>query len=279
MNDELEQNVTISAKANRGWHVDAILQLFGAATDAIGNDDLNAAPKKHRLLDFIVSPGRISAKLIENGNTPQKLELVVGEFDENIWQEFFNRAAKHAYVLAKMLAGELCFEVDDIFAQMQVSLIPRDPQQIQCFLNNQPISHKHRHIVALGQRFAARLSEDPFALFVLRGCGHEELLNNLRRSRRQLKPELPPEENEYVESANDNEPQNTNYSLAREGYWEAGAELEQLSFSIKADELPAAILKWLDPLPLNGYEDEIERTLEESYAQVACRAHAFGLGL
>ena len=271
--------ILLSNKTSRSWYVEEVQRLFCSDDSPATTEDYESWAKKHRMLDFIISPGRISAKILENNSTPQKVEMVIGEFDENIWQDFFNHAAKHAYIMAKMLAGELCSEVNTILAELGVSLIPAAQQQVQCFLNNAPVASNHRFIVSLSMRFASRLAEDPFALFVLRGCGHEELLNNLRKSRRQLKPENLPYESNNSEPVISNETLDFKHSLSRETYWASGPELDQLSFSIKADELPAAILKWLDPLPLNGYEEEIERTLEECYAQVACRAHAFGLGL
>ena len=55
--------------------------------------------------------------------------------------------------------------------------------------------------------------------------------------------------------------------------------LQQLSYDIRADELPAALLKRMEPAPLDGVDIDADRALEEAYVQVARRAQAFGLGM
>ncbi|MCC6932502.1 MAG: hypothetical protein IT292_04520 [Deltaproteobacteria bacterium] len=281
MSSENQNSTTASnaePKPGHLWYVDEFLFLaYGQEENALADKSLETT-QRFRLLDFIVSPGHICAKILENNNNIHKVEIVIAEFDEQVWQDFFLRAAKHAYVLAKMLSGDLCPEVKGIFSEMDLNLIPIKQEHIHFFLNNQPTNAEDPYISALIQRFVNRMTEDHFSIFLLRGCGHEELLAKLRSTRRQLKPNIQAEAaiiNKLGATIN-SEPL---HLIAFNNFWSAGEELENLTFSIKADELPAAILKWLDPLPLGGYEEQIERQLEENYAQVATRAHAFGLGL
>ena len=64
-----------------------------------------------------------------------------------------------------------------------------------------------------------------------------------------------------------------------DSFWKMKPEAAQIHYHIKADELPASILKWLEPLPLRGIEEAIDRKLEECYAKVARLAQSYGLGL
>jgi len=62
-------------------------------------------------------------------------------------------------------------------------------------------------------------------------------------------------------------------------FWKLGEPAKELHYSIRADELPASLLRRLDPLPLGGFEADLGAEFEEMYAKVARRAQAFGLGL
>ena len=120
-----------------------------------------------------------------------------------------------------------------------------------------------------------KITEDPFTILSVRGKSREEILAHLRRRREgdrqraltQLREEVVPE-NEIPAAP-----------VTNEEFYSHRAELDDISYDIRADELPAAILKWVEPLPLGELAHELEAPLEEAYARVARRAQTYGLGL
>ena len=50
-----------------------------------------------------------------------------------------------------------------------------------------------------------------------------------------------------------------------------------ISYQIKADELPAATLKRLDAMPLLGIEEHVESKVEAAYEKIARLAQSYGL--
>jgi len=52
-----------------------------------------------------------------------------------------------------------------------------------------------------------------------------------------------------------------------------------VSYNLRADDLPASILKRIDPVPVGDGFDSLDFELEEAYAQIARRSQVFGLSL
>ena len=230
---------------------------------------------KRRILDFSVMNGRMHTKILMEGDKANVIDLTVPIFSEDEWNSVLKVLAQKSFFLAKFLVDDLTPEVDAAFLKTTgKSLIPEDLRTV--VLNSTCTDSEQLKLAgaALFWKFWEKLEIDPFMIFTLRGMGKDEIIALLRKYRGGYTTQTHAET-----SLNTTTAKNSSPNLTAEGYWNMRAEIDNLRFSIKADELPAAILKRLDPLPLAGLEEVVEPFLETAYADVARRSQAFGLGL
>ena len=269
---------TVQKRRTRSWCAERFLGLFESTTYPIFIETAAEYSKRHRILDFLVTPGKVSAKVLDTDDKPVKVELEIEEYSTEFWGKLFSEFAGRAYFLAKLLAAELPVEIEPLFEQSGSKLFPSVADEIKFSVNGVQITKINHYAAALIYRLGQRLEEDPFLIITMRGCGHDEILSNLRRQRKLLRRTAEIEEVKDVHSSLvRNEFPDLSKTISY--YWDSGPKLFELTFNIRADELPASLLKWLDPLPLYGIEERVEFLLEEAYAQVARRAQVFGLGL
>ena len=266
-----------SKRVPRTWCSDKLFELLSAS----GMEPLLEAGqnylRRRRLLDFTIAPGLASAKVQDEDSRPHQVSLAIEPLTDQQWDAVFGRLSEEAYFVASLLAGELPIEIEGVFQEAGAEFLPPSIENItfECDANdNSPLCG---HLAALWLKLKDRLDSDPFTVFILRGRGRDETLAQLNKLRREVKPgedfgpTLGYQRVEY-ESA---PPLGETFDY----FWSSRDELDELRYNIKADELPAAILKWLDPLPLAAATDEIELALEEAYAKVASRAQAYGMGI
>ena len=262
----------------KDWCATKVRQIFaGSPYDSLVNDALERSFGA-RVLDFSVSPGRVSGRTLLDQTRPIRVDLIFPQLTDSNWSSVLSRLSLKAFFLAKLLARELPQEIEEIFSESGCHLFPESLTEItvECEpQENQELEHKA--VACTIARLIFRLEEDPFSIFLLRGRGQEEVLMELRRRRREDRDSTPTGLSLGSQQINYHPAPALNTTL--DNFWNAGKELWSLSYSIRADELPAAILKRLDPLPLSGLEEIVEPHLEEAYARVASRAQGYGLGL
>jgi uncharacterized Zn finger protein len=242
-------------------------------------EDARELIRKRRVLDLNIQSGSATAKVHSDDKSPSRVELLFPVLTSDEWNTLLEEMSKEAYYLAMLLNDTVPNEIEDLFASHGMTLIPQDPTVYQIRENGQKVdlTELSPSYAAFVLRLCDKIESDPFSVLILRGIGHDELLHELRKRRtllkkdKDFKPSLHYKEIEY-------EPAPPLVATIPH-YWSAGGELNTLSYTIKADELPSSILKWLDPLPLGGLEDKVDFMFEEAYERIARLAQSYGLGL
>jgi uncharacterized Zn finger protein len=231
--------------------------------------------KEKRVLDFYIAPGMVSARVQNADATPFPVTISLNQLTDAEWELVFAKLAGQALFLSKLLAGELPSEIKKIFEELNINFLPSQLGQFNFTCKCQKASEICPHLGAAYLIFCEKVDRNPFYLFSLRGRGRDETIFKLRNIRNELKKNVSfPEERQ-------NEEDSAEATIRKEkirDFWSANQEIFDIGYSIKADELPAAILRRLDPLPLRGLEEDIDFIIEEAYAQVTRRAQVFGLG-
>ena len=262
-------------RAGRTWYAERLDGLFETLGLGAYLEDALELIKHRRLLDFSIFPGRLSAKIQEESGKPIRTEIIFEQFSDETWETILEQLASQALFLSALLSNELPAEIESAFEQAGVTLFPRSEPDVRlncdCSKSNRPCAH----LAALFHKFSERFDQEPFSMLVLRGRGREETLSELRRRRVHLAPAVEPPAGAEAAAAVEAP---AGSDVTQPEFFTAGEKMHSLSYSIRADELPAAILKWLDPIPAGSLSEEAEMSLEEAYAQVARRAQAYGLG-
>lgn len=275
---KLLENPADARRARKSWCAELFLVAFEEVSLSSVREESLQLLRRRRVMDVTISAGSISAKIHHADSKPVRVELKLSVLSSSEWESIYRALAKQALFLAKMLAGEMPQEIEDVFRSADAVLLPDAAAAYELITEQHRSEQLSPELGALVLHLYDRFDRDPFSVFAFRGSGREETLYEVKLERRRSLPgsESTPTMN-YGEMGYEPAPP-LGETLAH--FWNLGSAARDLRYSIKADELPAAILKRLDPIPLSTtLQDEVESTLEEAYVQVARRAQAYGLGL
>ncbi len=237
-------------------------------------DEATTLLQRRRTIDFVISAGSIVGRIQDDRPVPYRARLGLKVIEEEVWDTLAAALARRAWYLGGLLSGYAPQEIRHAFIKEDAELLPDDAAAYE-FTCECRASGGCVHRAALLLLTIDHFMNDPFSLFAFRGRQREMLLADIRRHRHELRKELT--------RGNQRGGQLATYERAPQleetipHFWDAGKQLEEISYSIKADELPASIIRRLDPMPLGDLQTEAEMLLEEIYAQVARRAQSLGL--
>jgi len=235
--------------------------------------------KKRRVLDFSVSKGAFNARVYGDVGAPKVVSVKLPVFSDKEWNLVFSKMAEQALFSASILSEKFPADIEKLFEENDIPFLPPEGKGLTFDIEGEKLKEPDPRVAAIMYRFCERLVDDPFLYFIFRGKGREETIVELRRQRLKIAEEERQASRTNLEHLE--EDQSSAVFPVGEEFWTLGSKEDflALSYNIKADELPAAILKWLDPLPLSGIEDDVEPLLEEAYEHVTNRAQGYGLGL
>lgn len=251
--------------------------LFKAEITESLENEATELIRKRRVLDFLIQSGRVSAKVHDEQSRPGRIEILFPQISDEKWDELFSDFAQESYFLAKFLIGKVPHKTESVFTSHGLELVPSSLEQIRIRYNGSDIKAFDAATTAVVIKLVEKIESEPFSLIVLRGRGRDETISELQRLRTLLREKKNfKSEIRYQDVAYEPAPPLTN-TIDR--FWTHGKDLEELEYNLRADELPASILKWLDAMPLSGLEEHVDYLLEEAYEKVARLAQGYGLGL
>ncbi len=236
--------------------------------------------KSKKVLDLFISQGSITAKVQDERGALNKVKLEIEEINNKIWDNILKKIANTAFHTAKLLSFEVTEDIEEIFRSEGRTLFPSIQKDIKITYREKTTEVLNPHIVSLILKVAKIIQKDPFVMFLIRGKNKNDVISEIRKKRLEIKTS-------YINSRKNKQkketpPPSIDISTDKnvlENFWRVKREVYSLTYDLKADELPASILKFLDPLPLSGLDEDTDSLLEEAYAKVATRAQAYGMGL
>jgi len=234
--------------------------------------------RNRRVVDVDVAPGLVRARVQGSRPSPYRIEMTVEPFADAVWDRVVGALARQAIYTAKLLAGELPAEVVQLCDMAEAPLFPGHPDEIVMKCSCPDWAVPCKHVAAVHYALAAELDRDPFLLFRLRGRTREELTAALRARRGSFgSAGAARQAAEGTESqATDAETPGSD-DIPIDGFWEHGAELNDLHFEIRPPDVPGAVLRLLGRPPGWGGQDDLLETLHDLYrvASASVRDVAF----
>ena len=224
-----------------------------------------------QVLELDVEPGIALAKVQGSRFTPYRVRIRPRTFSEHQWRRAEKAISARALTLARLLAGEMPSDIEDVLAGAKLPLLPSTYAELRASCMCPDDANPCKHTAAVYYVLADRLDADPFALLTLRGRTQAELLDGLRARRaKTIGRSAPAVVARESESSDIAVPPALSDVLER--FWRAGPELDQLQVSPLASEVPDALLRRLGPLtPGPGHADLVE-LLAPAYARLAADA-------
>jgi uncharacterized Zn finger protein len=133
-----------------------------------------------QVLDFELSQGKVTARVQGSRIRPYQVRIGVLPLTTAQWRTVEGRLAGQALFRAKLLAGEMPREIEQVFADCGTPLFPHSPGDLDMRCNCPDWEVPCKHLAAVCYVLAEEFDRDPFAMLAWRGRGRDELLTALR---------------------------------------------------------------------------------------------------
>ena len=136
-----------------------------------------------QVLDFRLSQGKVTARVQGSRVRPYDVRIGVLPLTKAQWRRVQERLAGQALFRAKLLAGEMPHEIEDVFAHCGTPLFPRSATDLDMHCSCPDWGVPCKHLAAVCYVLAEEFDRDPFAMLAWRGKARDELLAALRKVR------------------------------------------------------------------------------------------------
>ncbi|WP_433529338.1 SWIM zinc finger family protein [Micromonospora sp. CA-263727] len=136
-----------------------------------------------QVLRLDVAPGVVSAAVQGSRPRPYEVHIGLSPFPEQLWGRIEAELAAQAFFSARLLAGDLPAELEQLFAAAGAPLFPAAVAELEQRCSCPDFAVPCKHLAATFYLLAEAFDADPFALLHWRGRGRTELLDRLRELR------------------------------------------------------------------------------------------------
>jgi len=208
-----------------------------------------------------VENGVVRAAVQGRSDRPYQITLEFQRFTPEQWDKVIAVLADQAVHAAKLLAGELPTNIEDLLAPLGLKLFPTDAGEVSVATTckSRPAARPDgtlpwsKHMGCVGYLLAEKLDKDPFLIFQLRGMEPENLLERVRQQRALagLGGEAAPVYAPVVPGASDVSPGEDTGDPGGD-FWAAGPELDLIETPVRAPEVSHPLLRRLGSSPFAG---------------------------
>ena len=135
-----------------------------------------------------VGDGRVTAEVQGSRPKPYRVTIAVRQLDAREWAKVVARLNEQAAFAAKLLAGEMPQEVEEVFKAAGVSLFPDRLDDLETECSCPDWSNPCKHIAAVYYLLGEEFDRDPFLIFRLRGMDRPKLMKGLGADTKRAAP-------------------------------------------------------------------------------------------
>ncbi len=132
--------------------------------------------RKGQVLDITLDAGTVTARVQGSRARPYRVRIGITAFDKQQWASVCQALADDAWYTARLLAGEMPPDIEDVFASVDLSLFPNQPRDLSMDCSCPDWSVPCKHLAAVFYLLAESFDEDPFNVMAWRGRDREDLL-------------------------------------------------------------------------------------------------------
>jgi uncharacterized Zn finger protein len=134
-----------------------------------------------QVLSLDIGTGHVTAKVQGSRVKPYAVKLTVDPLTTRQWQRVEEALAARAIFRARLLAGEMPAEIEEVFADCGTPLFPKSARDLEMTCSCPDWEVPCKHLAAVCYVLAEAFDADPFGMLAWRGKGREDLLAALRR--------------------------------------------------------------------------------------------------
>jgi uncharacterized Zn finger protein len=265
-------------QASREWWSQRWLDLLDSYRFKKRLERARNYARQGNILSIEFKGAKVLAKVQGSEVEPYQVFLSLEPFTDEQWSYVIETMSQKALFAAKLLAGEMPQNIEEVFTTNGLSLFPFTLSDVisQCSCPDQ--ANLCKHIGAVYYQLGDRFSEDPFVLFQLRGRTKEQIISDLRHLRSTKVVETDIADGRENESSNATTLALTQpNSLKIEAFWDYNEPLES-SLVVITPGSSETVLDVLGNIPLAKDEesssagDLVMRYLQAVYSEVSQKA-------
>ena len=136
--------------------------------------------RRGQVIEFSLGTGKVTARVQGSRPQPYNVSVTVLPLTSAQWREVESRLASQALFRARLLAGEMPAEIEEVFAACGTPLFPRSSADLDMRCSCPDWGVPCKHLAAVCYVLAESFDDDPFEMLAWRGKGRDELLAALR---------------------------------------------------------------------------------------------------
>lgn len=182
MNNQFGRDIKKTRFSKTWWSARwiAVLESFGWANRLQRG---RTYARYGNVLNFEITKGRITAQVQGRKSKPYSVEINFDILNKQDWDKVADLMAKQAAYSVKLLNGEMPQNIEDAFVSSKINLFPGKSKDIKAKCSCPDWANPCKHIAAVYYLVAEAFDNDPFMIFLLRGCSKDEIISTLRRKR------------------------------------------------------------------------------------------------
>lgn len=208
-----------------------------------------------QVLTMNLSTSLVVAQVQGSRPEPYRVRIAVKAFTDREWLRIEEALAGQALFAAKLLAGDMPADIEDLFAELGLKLFPGTLRELSMDCSCPDWEVPCKHLAATCYLLAESFDADPFEILAWRGRSRIELLDRLRRLRDGGHRPVDP-----VEA----EPDTARLDDALADFWLPGPQPDQPPAEPSMVR-PDALLDQLDPIGITVGRRELADVLRPAY--------------
>ncbi len=140
--------------------------------------------RRGQVLGFQISCGYVTAQVQGSRPKPYRVRIEVMPLTTPQWRRVEQALAAQALFRARLLAGEMPAEIEQVFADCGTPLFPRSARDLSMSCSCPDWGVPCKHLAAVCYVLAEAFDADPFGILAWRGRSRDDLLAALRLARR-----------------------------------------------------------------------------------------------
>jgi len=206
-----------------------------------------------------VEPGRLSSRVSFDKRSSIRVVLKLKEVSEEVFETIVSSVASDPIILTHLYNNQLS---DRFFLQPNVKEnLLFNMEDISVLIEDEVVDVQNEKVAAVFEKFVEQILGNPILFLTFRGHGAEQFLHDVREARAETITET------QIEAELVGMQEIKRLTVTPEEFFK-GSSMENFTLTVRADELPASLLRRLDPLPTNGGLDFVDKNLEMAYERI-----------
>jgi len=223
--------------------------------------------RQGQVLSIDIAKGKVKAKVQGSMTKPYDIAIEVKTLTDKDWQQLLAKLNGQALFTAKLLAGEMPQDIEQVFKDAGLSLFPEKLTDLKTGCSCPDYSNPCKHIAAVYYLIGEEFDRDPFLLFQLRGLTREELFAKLNKADKADKaaPKAAVEEAAPAPAPEATEPLTTD----PQAFWAVGPLPADLFSDVSRPPVAAALPQRLGSFPFWRGEERFLDALLPVYREAS----------